>query len=710
MQASTRNKPIALASVFIIDDGSAPPGIATTIEEVLDKIGFSNRIFTVPREELTYVAVQQFITFSDRKRKKKLYIILVSQDEEASQELQLLAQDLLREHLDYIKFVHINPIEIMENQEDIRKVLMSKLVRSAQEIQDTEEGMPFIRFVDEWGIAPGTGMYTRTKRELVCLCNFTARIVREIHILHPEDEEEETVLLEVELNRKDEKTTVKVPSQRLHNANNWLPPNFYLNDVPKASDRFIGCLKATSYLLGKVEKQKLYSTTGWVYQEEEGHIFITPRSPLFHATGSELPYDVLPQEEILLLDRKALRDALMALLECHTKQATLGLLAASAVAPLLPHLRQATPVDFGIALLAPTGTGKTTLAKLVISLYGKELAFAPMLSWEGTTNALESALTLYSGLPVLIDDLRPPTSSWEQKAINEKVQLVTRLYTHRSGKPRATASGGLRKSRPINSFLLLTGEQELVNVPSVRNRFVTLKLKSDDACWKTIGKLQDNPLLLNALGSIYIHALKKRLDASKDNFIATLKTLWEKGFHASPPVEQRLKSAYATLSLALSLFISSLQDEGVLDESTAEEILLEGHKAIYRAVIEHQKTVSEANQLNRFVEALKKLISVGEIVYARDDISFNEMRYRKLIWNMRRGKTYIAIPTGIISFVQMHLTRIGEPPLNEKQLREELAKLLGGEAPVIRCRPPWNSSQRIYAYRLPARLLEEEDA
>ena len=709
MKTSTRSKTIATAVVFWLTEGEqAPESFVETLKDLLDGVGFSYRIYKGTREDLYNLVFREVLAFVQKQKKRPLYVVTIADDVEFCETIQEVTSELLREKATYLRHVLLSPTELMVTQEEPRKFIMSKLIEANKEPQDIEESYSGLRFVDDWAIGPN-GMYARGKKELLQISRFVALIKKEIRVTYPEAGESETIL-QLELSQGDKKETIEISASKLHNVNFWLPPRFFLCDIPRVSERLAHCIKAVSYRLYNVEKQTLYGTTGWVYEEGTGHVFITPKSPLFYSSGAVLPYEVLTEEEIASINKSNLKETLHAFLKCHTKNATYGLLASAAVGPLLPHFLKVSAVDFGTALLGPTGVGKTTMARLLLCFYGKDFVSSSILTWEGTSAALENYLSIYSSLPLAFDDWRPPASMWEQRSLNEKLQLVTRLYSQRFGKVRATAGGGLRKAKPIHSYLIITGEYALVNVASVRNRFLALQVEPGHAQWDLISRLQESSHLLNALGSLYIHSIGKELNRSKEEFVEKLRSLWKRAYDSSPSVEQRLKGAFATLVTALTSFVSSLYEAGVLEEAEAQIIAEEGHEILYRAIEEHQKSVTKANPVNRFLEALKELISIGRVVYLKDGdhLSDRWVGSKPVIWSLQPKEPYVAVPTGILGFVQEYINRKHEPPLLKDQFLGELKSFLGGGKIKHRRRRPWDG-EREYVWLLPVSLLEDEE-
>ncbi len=104
----------------------------------------------------------------------------------------------------------------------------------------------------------------------------------------------------------------------------------------------------------------------------------------------------------------------------------------------------------GLLITGPSSTGKTTLAKLVMSIFG---APGEPHQWSATGNGLEALAVIYRDLPLVVDEL----GSGAAGAALEGIYRVSGGTT----KARATRTGSLQTAEAMRSPIFATGEVTL---------------------------------------------------------------------------------------------------------------------------------------------------------------------------------------------------------------------------------------------------------
>ncbi|BAT71299.1 hypothetical protein TST_0492 [Thermosulfidibacter takaii ABI70S6] len=706
---------VASKKALVLAFQDAIPGLVQQVVKVLEG-DYSCTIKEVCEIEDAVAATLSFLSeLSLQKRKRQRAIVVVSDDQNTLEDFMRFAAHYINKDTTLsgkVLLSYVNPSSLIGLQEkELHLALLEQIYSNRQAIVYSEEADAFVKTTEEgWGCSSEALYYIGRNGTPQPISDFGCRILTETQIFSDLNHKQpSSILLEIEL-RKDGKTeTITVPSTKLDSLNSWLPPRYTLHDIPRCERRFILCLKSVSYKIHGVRVEKKFSTTGWHRQGDEW-IFVHTKDPAFYAnTPSPLPYEILPEEELAKYSNETLKETLLTFLSCHARAATFGLLASAAFAPLIPFAMRFTHCDHAVMLLGATGSLKTSLVKLGLCLFGRDFVQSPVVSLEATGNAVNTALVVYSCLPFVLDDVRPPSTTQERRHLTEKLQTILRLYSQRSEKSRANADGSLKAIRGIYSYLWVTGETLPAQMQSIRNRCITFIVQQKDADLKKFSQLQSNSHLLNALGSVFICSLRKRLnEVGSDTFTAELKEAWD-SIESVSGLDLRLQGALRCLRLGLNLFLGCLADRNILSVVEAQKLSEEGYNHLLLAFMEHQKAVSSCSPLQKFLETLQELIAEGEVRYYNTEVT-EDRPYRSLgVWEVRRRKGFVAIPVRLVSIANQRLYRIGSVYIDRESLELELRGRLGTPKVVTTSSPPWNKSAREKVYLVPKDWLTCEE-
>lgn len=230
------------------------------------------------------------------------------------------------------------------------------------------------------------------------------------------------------------------------------------------------------------ERSEVYEFTGW---HERGGSLVYLAAGGAIGTGDALTVDLAglaagagvpalagfgPRDE----GDEALAVALAAIAgpvrRAFTDSVTLPGLAAVFLAPLL---RFSPTVDRpALHYIGTSGVRKSALMALLQAFYGLP---EPALSWRGTANSIEIALSALRDALVTVDDLKAGTSD---RGAGVK---IIQAYADRRGRSRATRTGGLAQARFVGGLLVSAGEDIPSGEASVAARALFVPVPADAA-------------------------------------------------------------------------------------------------------------------------------------------------------------------------------------------------------------------------------------
>ncbi len=266
---------------------------------------------------------------------------------------------------------------------------------------------------------------------------------------------------------------------------NWIADNwgFKANIFsPSASNKDV--LRSVMTLIGQrfARRTTVYSHTGWRRVNNEWCYL--------HGTGAVGAEDVKVQLEnglsgYGLPDKKYntinLSNAVLQLFRVADESIMIPLLAVTFLSPLNEFLKQTGhEPSFILYLLGRTQSRKSTVAALALSFFGNFTASTLPSSFRDTVNALERKGFILKDTLTVIDDFHPCSSFNERRAMEQKMQALSRMYGNRSGRDRMTCDVELRGSMPPKGNVIITGE----DIPSIgqsgtaRNFYVELQANS----------------------------------------------------------------------------------------------------------------------------------------------------------------------------------------------------------------------------------------
>jgi len=248
---------------------------------------------------------------------------------------------------------------------------------------------------------------------------------------------------------------------------------------------------AIQMLSDEVVESRVYAHTGWRQLEDGAWVYLHGGGALGSAgpvagvevalSGSLAGY-VLPEPPTGSELVEAIR-ASLAVIDLAPDMVTVPLLGATYRAPL-------GPVDAGVALVGPTGAGKSELAALAQQHYGTDLDARHLPgSWSATANALEELAFVAKDALLVVDDFAPAGSPVDVSRLHAAAERLYRAQGNHSGRGRMRADGSLRATRPPRGLILSTGE-DAPRGQSVRARVLVVEMSPGDLDWEALSAAQ----------------------------------------------------------------------------------------------------------------------------------------------------------------------------------------------------------------------------
>jgi hypothetical protein len=147
-------------------------------------------------------------------------------------------------------------------------------------------------------------------------------------------------------------------------------------------------------------------------------------------------------------------------------------------------------VDHSLALIGPTGAGKSELAALVQQHYGAGMNARNLPgAWSSTANALEATAFIAKDAILTIDDFAPGGTSSDMQRLHRDADRLIRAQGNQSGRLRMRADTTLRPPRPPRGLTLLTGE-DVPRGQSLRGRLLVLEVGPKALDWQRLTTCQ----------------------------------------------------------------------------------------------------------------------------------------------------------------------------------------------------------------------------
>jgi len=313
-------------------------------------------------------------------------------------------------------------------------------------------------------------------------------------------------------------------------------------------------------------------------------------------------------------------------------------------------------------LHAQTGSLKTELAKLMISLYGPLEDYALTYKWTGTPVGAEARANALKDALMLIDDLKPNTIRAD--VLPQWVGFI-QAYVDAEGRKRGTIGGGAGASRPPRCILISTGEAiPEAGEASFTARMLLVQLDKQPDGWNTtLQAVKEQSVLFSGLMRSYIAWLLK-----SDGYEAlkVMRKYQTNNVEAKAGQHLRLANNYAANCTAAELFATFCQQTGLMTAIEKDVFLAAHQRAIIEVVTATGRKVQEERYSRRYLDALRDAVSTG-FAYIGD----HKAQARRVGWEDQEA---VYLLSGSMSVVNQWLSTSNSPPINIplKELKQQL--------------------------------------
>jgi len=491
---------------------------------------------------------------------------------------------------------------------------------------------------------------------------FVARIREKLTIY---SEDEQTVVYTITGQKSGRPFTAKI------SADDWADQRRlvammlrYLPGKPPATDpslrRHWGPAIASLTDESKMDEIRAINSTGWT---PDGKAFVTPGGSVGRGYICQLDGGLVREFGSFGLkkgttpqNKKTLCLLLYGLPKIFSPSAINVLLAHAFLAPVINFVGD--EARYLLHLHGNTGSFKTELAKIIMSLYGPVGAPAITYKWSNTPYGAESRAHALKDVLMVIDDLKPGTISQDDQA---KWVSFVQAAVDALGRKRATISGRASTALAPRALLLSTGEAvpeageasytarmllaELDRQPAGRNRLLDIiKSKTDK---------------FSGLMYAYISWLRRGRGCDA---LAEYQKLQAEGIN-SP--HTRLANNYASNRLGAIMLAKFCISAELMTTVQADQFLADHQAGLLEIVTRTGQKAEAERYSSRFMEALHDALATG---YCTLSETATENR---IGW--KSGK-FVYLLNGAKDIIDQWLSKSGKTPINipKPELRRQL--------------------------------------
>jgi len=371
-------------------------------------------------------------------------------------------------------------------------------------------------------------------------------------------------------------------------------------------DRVRHCIQQQS---GYIQREIIYTHTGFRY---EGNTWF-----YIHAGGviggDGYNVDIEAGLERYTLPSKLNTDALadsISFMDVAPRAITVPLWGLAYLSPLAEPLRQAGIEPAFITWLnGPTGTGKSTLAALLLSHFGKFTNKTLPGSFRDTANYLERIAFILKDSLLVIDDYHPTNSSNDASKMEATAQNLCRIFGDRAARGRLTSDISTRKGKPARCMALITGE-DIPNLgQSGMARILALDMDRDALDLDLITRLQNNSTLGQAMVG-YIEWLVEQMEELPQQ----LKRLFlERRERASIGGHRRMPETAAWLYIGLHMGLCFVQSKGVITPEIRTQLEEDGWLIILELCQRQGQRIQDERPSEYFLSIMKEMLAAQEV-------------------------------------------------------------------------------------------------
>ena len=461
------------------------------------------------------------------------------------------------------------------------------------------------------------------------LCNFLPYIVSEITI---DDGAEERKRLRLGGVRHDgtELPEIEIDGSDLASFN-WMIDQWGADCILEVGQSIRDSVRhAIQQTAHEADRETVYQVTGWKKLTDAWH-FLMPGEKSFTV---QLPDKLSRYESLPAPDPEEL-SVLGYLLENPPapKEIVWPLLAYTFLSPLnhFLHLADCEP-KFVFLLLGRTGAGKSSLAALLLSFFGRFTASDLPLSFRDTANSIIHNTFALKDVLTCIDDFHPCGRQEEQKLVST-AQAIIRAYGDRVGRGRLRADATAMSVRPPQGNAIITAEFPPDVGESGIARCFSVELKSGDLNLDELSFFQERAAegSFRSCMRLYTDWLREKfLDTqeTENKFLCTLRRSFEAyrdEFRRSGiRCHRRLPEIVSWLRMGMLFLMKFLEEQQNISAERAEEILDAFSSLLLNMARRQAQSVEQDKPAMIFVRKLQSLIECGQVTLLgkNEEVSF----------------------------------------------------------------------------------------
>ncbi len=399
----------------------------------------------------------------------------------------------------------------------------------------------------------------------------------------------------------------------------WISKFWGCSCIPFGSQSTIRRLVEAIMLTGERAKiTRQISHTGFVIDEDG------KAAAYLHAGGSigdhelicelseELQQYTLPGCSSTPEERKAAFDASLSLLQAHRESVTYPLLS-FVYLPALAQINRDVNGECGFCLYlrGKTQNGKSTLAALAMSHFGKFSSTTPPTSFESTWNRNELLSFILKDSVLWIDDFHPKGSKAARDSQNEQFNRIARASGDRAFRGRLNSNSEMKKSYIPRCLYLVTGEDEPQLSQSGLARIFTIDVKTERKDISEVLQASRNGTLARAMAD-YISYIIENYKAVKGTF----SRLYDRviGGTRKSIGENRLSIQAALLITSFDMWLIYALESGFIEKDHAEKLSSTNRTIIMKLAQKIASEIEQSDPAEKFIKALASMISNREVL------------------------------------------------------------------------------------------------
>lgn len=298
---------------------------------------------------------------------------------------------------------------------------------------------------------------------------------------------------------------------------------------------------------------------------------------------------------------------------------------------IYPFVRDGVNGKPFMLLKGGSGSGKTTQALLLQQFYGD---IKNLESWTSTTNAIQVKGNAFKDSIFVVDDLKEQNLNEYQK---RNFQTLIQNYSDETGRNRANVNLALRDSRIIKAFLLMTGEDVVINESSAVARGIIVSVHSKEIDFSRVEEMKNSSKVFKVFTKHYIKFILNKHENNQFDFKNRLESHQKKLFTIAESSKlhsdnlPRLINNFSLLSLSWD-FVSEFMKCYYLDLGTLDAFDDLFYRAVSKLLVENSERIQLEKPEIKFEETLWNMIETNQLLLVRyKDKSRNSYDLKKVI-------------------------------------------------------------------------------